>query len=706
MSLAQNKEQTNKGTKEQDNQEPRTKNLEPRARRGLLVQGRGLLVVRWLVLALLFGVALWLRLYRLDVQPLWLDEGTTWAQVTGSKLSTLLVDLFRPSQAYPLFHLLLKIDTRLLGDGEWALRLPSALAGALAVPAIALLGRELRGWTLGIAAALLLLVSPFGIWQSQDVKAYSLTLLTAILLGWTLIRAIRRNTARSWLIFAAVVLLAPFVHRLLVFTLIACALAWALTTTHRRGRWVLAGAIVAGLGLVAVLAFSLRYQNASGQFAAVGPIRAAWLTFGQFAIGQWPGAVRKLWLLPFGLLMLAGGLRLLVDLRRGDRPGALVVLALGAFPALLFALLLTVQDAFEVRYLTIVFPFWLLALGWSLPELRDWNLRRPQANWSPLGALLLIFFALITSYQALYLPGKGLFSGSTVKEDYRGAIVELSQHVHPDDLVMVYPDTILPLYRYYAPRVSNQPLPEPVSYPDLGRAEGFNVKEFEPKILADLGSRKRAWLIIAPDHARIIDKPAPGDELGLVGLAFQYGDLNDRLQCGAPPYAGFVGVRLYCNNIPTFASPIENPVTARFGDALNLRGYTLTPFVTGIRPGGTLPISLFWETLRSLEGTDYQVFVHLTLPDDPRPLAQIDGRPMEGGQPTNLWSAPGLEFHDDRTMPLPATLPPGRYVLRLGVYRPEDGARLPVSDTRQPVDSDSVVLGEVEVQASAPAGGR
>ncbi|MBV9787901.1 MAG: glycosyltransferase family 39 protein [Chloroflexi bacterium] len=671
-----------------------------------MVQGRSSAIIGWLVLALLFGAALFLRLYRLDAQPLWLDEGTTWAQVTGSRLSTLLIDLFRPSQAYPLFHLLLKIDTRLLGDGEWALRLPSALAGALAVPAIALLGRELRGWTLGIAAALLLLVSPFGIWQSQDVKAYSLTLLTAILLGWTLTRAIRKGTRRRWLIFAAVALIAPFVHRLLVFTLFGCALAWSLTSTHRWRRWVLAGAIAGGLGLVAALYFSLEYQNASGQFAAVGPIRAVWLTFGQFATGQWPGAVRRLWLLPFGLLTLAGALRLLFDLRRGERHGAIVVLALGAFPALLFALLLTVQEAFEVRYLTTVFPFWLLALGWSLPESRDWQLRRALSDLLPLGSLLLFFIALITSYQALYLRDKGLFSGSIVKEDYRGAIGELAQHVHPDDLVMVYPDTILPLYRYYAPRMSQQPLPEPVSYPELGRAEGFNVKEFEPKILADLASRKRAWLIIAPDHARIIDKPAAGDELGLVGLAFQYGDLNDRLQCGAPPYAGYVGVRLYCNNIPNFPSSIQNSVTARFGDALNLRGYTLTPFETGIRPGGTLPLSLFWETLRSLEGTDYQVFVHLTTPDDPKPLAQIDGRPMEGGQPTTLWNAPGLQFHDDRTMPLPATLPPGRYVLRLGVYRPEDGVRLPVTNTRQPVDSDSVVLGEVEVQAADSSGGR
>lgn len=701
MSVVENQERVPhpEGTRQTKNQEPRTES-------SWLIEGRSSLLLGWLLLALLFGAALWMRLYRLDAQPLWLDEGTTWVQVTGSKLSTLLVDLFRPSQAYPLFHLLLKIDTRLLGDSEWSLRLPSALAGALAVPAICLLGRELRGWVLGIAAALLLLISPFGIWQSQDTKAYSLTLLAAILLGWALLRALRLDTRRGWLIFAAVALIAPFVHRLLVFTLIGCALAWALTTTHRWRRWVLAGAVVAGLGLVAALALSLEYQQASGQFAAVGPIRAAWLTFGQFATGQWPGAVRRLWLLPFALLSVMGGVRLLLDLRHADRQSAIVVLALGVFPALLFGLLLAVQDAFEARYLTIVFPFWLLVLGWSLPELRDWNLRRlaPASIVSRFGALMLFVGGLAVANWALYLPDKGLFSGSVVKEDYRGAISELAQHVHPDDLVMVYPDTILPLYRYYAPRVSHQPLPEPVTYPELGRAEGFGLRELDQKIRADLGSRKRAWLIIAPDHARIADPPKSGDELGLVGLAFQYGDLNNRLQCGAPPYAGFVGVRLYCNNIPTFASSIENPVTARFGDALKLRGYTITPFATGIRPGGTLPISLFWETLRSLEGSDYQVFVHLTLPDDPKPLAQIDGRPMEGSQPTTLWNAPGLQLHDDRAMPLPATLPPGRYVLRLGVYRPKDGARLPVSDTRQPVDSDSVVLGKVEVQTGETGG--
>jgi mannosyltransferase len=682
---------------------------QPTGRLGpLAVAGsRSSAAAQWLVMALLFSIALSMRLYRLDVQPLWLDEGTTWAQVTGSKIGTLLIDLFRPSQAYPLFHLLLKFATRLLGDSEWALRLPSALAGALAVPAIFALGRALRGSVLGLSAACLLLVSPFGIWHAQDAKAYSLTLLTVIVLAWTLVRALRLHTRRNWLLFAAAMVVAPFVHRLLIFTLLACVVAWSLTTTHRRRRWTLVGAIVAGCALVGALALSLEYQNAGGQFAAVGPARAAWLTFSQFAIGQWPGAVRRLWLLPFGLLMLLGLFRLLRDLRHSNRQGALVVLALGGVPALLFALLLAWQDAFEARYLTIVFPFWLLALGWSLPEWAEWRLSplKLPARGTHVVALAALVAALVVSNWALFLDGKGLWSGSIVKEDYRGALIKLAQHVHPDDLVIVHPDTIVPLYRYYAPRVSQQPWPDPTIYAELGRAEGFDVRELDPKIRADLGSRKRAWLVIAPDHARIADKPRPGDELGLVGLAFQYGDLNNRLQCGDPPYAGFVGVRLYCNNIPTFPSRIEQPVEARFGDALKLRGYTITPFATGLRPGATLPISLFWEPLRSLEGTDYQVFVHLTLPDDPKPLAQIDGRPMEGGQPTTLWTTPGVLFPDDRAMALPATLPPGRYLLRLGVYRPEDGVRLPVSGTQQPVNGDAMVLGEIEVQAAQNGAG-
>src|SRR5262245_22147478 len=83
--------------------------------------------------ALLFSVALLIRLYRLSAQSLWLDEGGTWAEVTGRRWPALLAELWGPDAAYPLYHILLKGWIGLAGDSEWALRLPSALAGAAAV---------------------------------------------------------------------------------------------------------------------------------------------------------------------------------------------------------------------------------------------------------------------------------------------------------------------------------------------------------------------------------------------------------------------------------------------------------------------------------------------------------------------------------------------------------------------------------------------
>src|SRR4051794_28018460 len=97
-------------------------------------------IVNWIVAFGLTLCALPITFHQLGAQSLWLDEGTSQAYVTSHHLGQLLLDLVSPAQAYPLYHLVLKVTTRVLGDGEWALRAPSALAGALAVPALYLLG--------------------------------------------------------------------------------------------------------------------------------------------------------------------------------------------------------------------------------------------------------------------------------------------------------------------------------------------------------------------------------------------------------------------------------------------------------------------------------------------------------------------------------------------------------------------------------------
>src|SRR5262245_19256502 len=101
------------------------------------------LVMPAMKIALLSVGALLLRLYRLAAQRLWLDELNTWWLVHSSGWGALWSDMWRGEAGYPLYHLLLKGWVLLAGDSEWALRLPSALAGAAAVAAIYLAAEEL-----------------------------------------------------------------------------------------------------------------------------------------------------------------------------------------------------------------------------------------------------------------------------------------------------------------------------------------------------------------------------------------------------------------------------------------------------------------------------------------------------------------------------------------------------------------------------------
>jgi mannosyltransferase len=672
------------------------------------VNGKWSAWLDWLVALALFAAAIPVAFLRLDAQSLWLDEGTTQAYVTSTYLGALLFDLVRPSQGYPLYHVLLKLVVRTLGDSEWALRAPSALAASLTVPSLYALGTELRGRTTGLAAAALLVLAPWGLGLAQEAKVYSLALLVVVVLSWLLARALRLGARGHWTLVFVVALVAPFVHRLLILSLLGCFAAWAVVQPRSR-RWpaLMAAVVLSGIAVGAIIG-SLRYNSATAQYPDYGPLAALQVTAAQFSLAQFAGSVPWRWFVPFAVMAFLGLIRCALDLRPGNsdtraRRGTILLLVLGGVPLVLFLLVLSRERFYETRYLVGVYPFFLLLLGWSVALPQAWrsvSVRRMVALALPVAGLVAVVGALVAEHRALYQSGRGIFSGAALREDYRKAVTRLAEHVHPDDLVIVYPDTILPLYNYYARRVASFPLPAALSYPQLGRAEGFDRRELDVLIKADLQQAKRAWLLIAPDHARLADPPiAEGDDLGLVGLAFQYGDQNGRIQCGEQPYAGFAGVRLYCNNMPDMGGMVPEPAVpleATFADQLRLRGYTVTPFEGGLRPGTTLPISLFWEPLVDLAQTNYHVFIHLTTPGDPRPVAQTDGVPMEGGLPTSRWTEPGALLHDDRTIGLPSDLAAGTYVLRMGVYRADDGQRLTATTTAPALDN-AVVLGEVTI---------
>jgi hypothetical protein len=116
------------------------------------------------------------------------------------------------------------------------------------------------------------------------------------------------------------------------------------------------------------------------------------------------------------------------------------------------------------------------------------------------------------------------------------------------------------------------------------------------------------------------------------------------------------------------------PVNATFGNIARLTGFTMSPQHPA--PGDSLQVSLSWQAI-SPDETSYKVFIHL-IDENGQIVAQHDGFPASGELPTNIWT-PDEYVLDTHAIPLPATLPAGSYTLRVGMYDPASGVRLPVS---------------------------
>lgn len=701
--------------------------------------------------ALLFGVALLPRLYRLADQSLWLDEGSTWQTIQQS-WSTLLADLFSPVSAYPLYHLFLKLWVALFGDSEWALRLPSALVGAGAVVALYFAALELQAarrqggsespastrplfafLSFPLVASLLLLTSPFAIWYAQEAKVYSLLLLFATLLIWSFLRALRLNTWRAWLICALIALISVSIHRLAALLVIAAGWAWLLTEGRSylgalsdRRRATRAGALPLqplAFGVLLALSGGIVWamvrglgsdRAATGAYIAADPLLGLWLTFVRFSVDRGPGDAPWWGLLLWGLLFglgLATLLRRLVR-RNADSRSALVLLCFLFVPLTLFLIQLAFTRLYEARYVLLIYPAWLLLLAYPLIAIRDWNIRAGvQRNGNRVVRaapfILLFVAAIVTNAAVLVQPKLGLFSGDPVKEQYREAMRDLARRVHPDDLVVLHPAYLRPLYDYYMPRLTADPPPAPAGFGNFKQGqEHFGKQEWDMQRREAFQGRLRSFLLIAPDHAKTVDQPLEGDEYGLVGIYFQYSQEQRTWPCGI---WRFNGVHLLCQEAPEayYTGDVPQPATpaqAVFAENLQLLGYTLKatgPEGPGVyRAGGTLPMTLFWDVAHP-PAADYSVFLHLCQDCSVPPAASDDGPPLNGYLPTSTW-LPGKPARDDRSIPLPRDLPPGRYTLLLGLYRPGDAspsARLPVIGANV-IAGDRVALGEVIIVVS------
>ncbi len=255
---------------------------------------------RWWPLAACVLLAAALRLSTLGLQSFWYDEAFTPVHVLHPSLFSTLRSVVHTENSPPLWYVLEWLDWRVLGSGEVALRLPSALAGIATVPVAWWLGCELSGRRAAIGCALLVAVNPLFVWYSQEARVYGLFVLAAALLTVCFVRAEREPTRGRMAAFAAAGTLAMLTHYFAVFLLVPMAL-WMLYERRLRRTAIPALAALAAVGL------------------ALLPLVSAQGGHGTQWIGRWPLSERLLAIPQYYLLGTSGeplghGVELLVVL--------------------------------------------------------------------------------------------------------------------------------------------------------------------------------------------------------------------------------------------------------------------------------------------------------------------------------------------------------------------------------------------------------
>ena len=203
----------------------------------------------------LFVLALGLRAWGLAEQPLWLDEVFSMQLAREGALAILRNSLRDPHP--PLFYLL-----QWLGSGfgsaqtEWGWRWISVLSGTLTIPAFYSLCRRFSGRLAAGLAGLVLAISPFHVYYSQEGRAYAFSTLlvvcSSILVADLMADSRRRG---RWIELAAISLVGLYTSYFYLFILGTQGLALFIFA-RRRDWWLYAAILAVGTGLAAVMIVS------------------------------------------------------------------------------------------------------------------------------------------------------------------------------------------------------------------------------------------------------------------------------------------------------------------------------------------------------------------------------------------------------------------------------------------------------------------
>ena len=620
---------------------------------------------RFTLLAVLL-LAFTLRVYRLDGQSFWSDEGISLLR-SDQPLGALLANM--PTEHVPGYFVILHGWLALVGANDFAVRFLSVWPSVLAVALLYRLGAEMgataarphRTRAAGLIGAALLATGAFQVWYAQEARMYSWLLaaaLTATLCLWRILYGERPGRAAAG--YALAMTLTVYLH--LYGFLIALAhtlfvAGWALVhrDLRRVGLWL-------GAGVATFLLFLPWLPRAWGITAFEGwrapgdPTTIPWRYVQAYTVGDTAPALLQTWPV---LLYIALALLGVVVWWRVRPAAAWLLVTLFALPLVAVVALAVRNPDFHERYtIALTAPLILLVAGGVtglLPGM--WSARAGPVSWRHWLAPGLVTVLLLgvngASLARLYTDT------SLHKPDFRGAAWRIEHEESPDQVVLVDgpdPDKVFNHYYTGANRVYDLRFLATAGWDEVdavlrdataGKTDAWEVLYFHPPATVQTWLAVNGWATAPSDHN--------GIRVTRYGLP------------GPPMMTTDLGVA--------------------FGDALTLE--TAEVSAAPLAAGDVLRVSTHWFT--HAPPPEYKFSLRL-VDASGEPVLARDYVPQNGFAPTSVWIV-DQPATDQRGVIIPPDLAPGTYTLTLRLYNPVDGAAV------ETARGQDVALGQVEVVA-------
>ena len=405
------------------------------------------------------------RVAWLDSQSLWRDEVDS-IRFAGRALPELLALFAKPGENGPLYFLLLRPWLELSGSSEFALRMPSALAGMLAVPLTFATARRLASVcrvrtpstpalsliNVPLIAALLVAANPFLVWYSQEGKMYAILVDLVLAANLAFLSALMSATGWRWMVYLVLICLACLTHILAVLMLLVHVMWLLLLGRGYRRSWL---PFMAVLLLLAVPYFRLAGWWQLRLFASpefqTGHAFVSLPVIGQTLLAALSRGVAypiPAWATTPLIFLLLTGLTLGGKAYLGHEDGSaspfqwpymrpiFMTVAWLLVPPLALYVITLVKPLYTDRYVLWAAPAFALMTAYGIAALS--TIARP-ASWLALVSVLAVCL------------GAGWWQAHTpVKSDFRRATAYVEQHRRPGDRLLFQIPYGRHPYEYYA----------------------------------------------------------------------------------------------------------------------------------------------------------------------------------------------------------------------------------------------------------------